>query len=158
MKHYKAPWGRSLVVMTSLATIICAGVGFGFLLYGAWIIGSLVLAIIPVCALFTIRGYTITPDAIVVDRLFWQTRLPLDGLESVDARPDAMRKSYRTFGNGGFFAFTGCYSSKELGSYRAFVTDLKSTVLLKFETRTVVLSPNAPEEFAREIEAIVKRK
>ena len=57
--------------------------------------GFLPLAIILVAALFTIRGYTVTPDAVLVHRLFWTTRLPLGGLESaqVELRIISRRES-----------------------------------------------------------------
>ncbi len=62
-----------------------------------------------------------------------------------------MSKSLRTCGNGGFFSFTGFYRNKALGAYRAYVTDLHQTVVLRYSDRTVVVSPESPEEFAREL-------
>jgi hypothetical protein len=105
-------------------------------------------------AIFTIRGYTITPEAILVHRLFWATRLPLTHLESVQLQPDAMRGSIRTFGNGGFFSFSGFYRNRALGSFRAFVTDLYRTVVLRYGGRTAVLSPSDPNSF---VNAIISR-
>jgi hypothetical protein len=61
-----------------------------------------------------------------------------------------MRWSIRTFGNGGFFSFSGFYRNKLLGAYRAFVTDRHQTVVLRYGGRTVVVSPSSPEEFAHE--------
>ena len=62
-----------------------------------------------------------------------------------------MRWSTRTFGNGGLFSFTGFFRNKALGAYRAFVTDPHQTVVLHFPTRTVVVSPSAPEQFVHDI-------
>jgi len=154
MKHYKAPWSRSLLVITSLATVLCLGITLymaGFLHGWLRCEGLLPLAIILVSALFTIRGYTVTPDAILVHRLFWTTRLPLAQLESAQVQPEAMRGSVRTFGNGGLFSFTGCFRNKSLGAYRAFVTDPRQTVVLRFPKQTVVVSPAAPQEFVESI-------
>jgi hypothetical protein len=104
------------------------------------------------CAPFTIRGYTLTPDAILVHRLFWTTELPRSGLASAQFVPHAMRWSIRTFGNGGFFSFSGLYWSKVLGAYRAFVTDLRRTVVLRYRSsRPVVLSPATPEDFVHDL-------
>jgi hypothetical protein len=102
-------------------------------------------------ALFTIRGYSIASDCILVHRLLWSTRLPRAGLESAQAEPDAMRGSLRTFGNGGAFSFTGFYYNKRLGSYRAYVTDPQRTVVLRYANRRVVLSPATPEDFVRDL-------
>jgi hypothetical protein len=157
MKHFKAPWCISLIVVSALATLLCVGItvsaqpwavrhGNGWL---AW----LPMALVFVCAPFTIRGYTITPDAILVHRLFWATRLPRAGLQSVRVDPQAMRWSIRTCGNGGFFSATGFYWNKSLGSYRAYVMDPRRAVVLKFARRTIVVSPDPPEEFVRELRA-----
>ena len=109
------------------------------------------LAIVCGGILFTIRGYTVTPDALLVHRLFWATRLPLSGLHSAQIEPGAMRWSIRTFGNGGLFSFTGWFRNTTLGAYRAFVTDPHRAVVLHFAGRTVVVSPSAPEDFVRDI-------
>jgi len=154
MKNYKAPWSMSLIVISTLATILCVGISTGIL----WKLGGLlrVVTVLPLAilfgsALFTIRGYAITSDAILVQRLFWTTRLPLAGLQSAQFEPSAMRSSLRTFGNGGLFSFTGFFRNKGLGAYQAFVTDPNQTVVLRFSNRTVVVSPAAPEEFVRDI-------
>jgi hypothetical protein len=159
MKHYKAPWGTTLIVMSALVTVLCVGISAG-----AWWAAfaghqpSLVrcAALLPVTlllvtVLFTIRGYTITSEAVLVHRLLWDTRLPRSGLESAQVEPDAMRGGLRTFGNGGGFSFSGFYWSKRLGSFRAFVTDLHRTVVLHYTHRRVVLSPEAPEDFVRDL-------
>jgi hypothetical protein len=159
MKTYKAPWSRALVVVSVLATLLCAGVALGTWLlpqpkHGGEVMTWLrwfLAALAPACALFIVRGYTITPDAILVHRPFWNTRLPRAGLRSADADPAAMSKSLRTCGNGGFFSITGFYWSRPLGAYQAFVTDPRRAVVLRYEKRTVVVSPDVPEDFVREL-------
>lgn len=73
------------------------------------------------------------------------------GLISAEAMPEAMSGSLRTCGNGGAFSFTGWYWSRRLGAFRAYVTDLNRTVVLRFGKRTVIVSPGAPEDFAKEL-------
>ncbi len=65
--------------------------------------------------------------------------------------PDALRGSLRIFGNGGGFSFSGFYYSKRLGSFRAFVTDRRRTVVLRYANRRVVLSPATPEDFVQDL-------
>ena len=151
MKHYNAPWGKPLIVMSVLATLLCLGFALGLVWHGHSVPALLLLAVIIGSAPFTIRGYTITPDAILVHRLFWATRLPRAGLQSAELSPGAMCRSMRTFGNGGLFSFTGFYHNNPLGVYRAFVTDLRRTVVLHYAKRTVVISPAAPEEFVHDL-------
>jgi hypothetical protein len=154
MKHYQAPWSTSLVVATSIFSTLLIGVTIGMGFYGhgkvAWG-GLLPLVILIGCVPFTIRGYTVTRDAILVHRLFWTTRLPLSGLESAKFEPNAMRWSLRTFGNGGLFSITGFYWNNALGAYRAFVTNQHQTVVLRYSRRKVVVSPSSPEEFVQDI-------
>jgi hypothetical protein len=152
MKHYNAHWDTPLIVVSSLTTFVCLGLAFIAFKHGGilpWV-GGLLLALVAACALFAIRGYTITAEDILVHRLLWTTRLPLAGLQSAQFEPDAMRRSIRTFGNGGFFSFSGFYRNKSLGTYRAFVTDRHQTVVLRYGGRTVVVSPASPVEFANE--------
>lgn len=159
MKHYEAPWSTSLVVMSVFTTVICLGVAAGAAWEAAaspqtallrWV-ALLPLLILFGAALCTIRGYTIASDAILVHRLLWSTALPRAGIQSASAEPDAMRGSLRTFGNGGAFSFSGLYYNKRLGTYRTFVTDPRRTVVLRYPTRRVVLSPAAPEDFVSDL-------
>ncbi len=158
MGQYKARWSNSLIIISSLVTALCVGIAIGMIRNGSGIlpwaaVGPLLL--VSGAALFTIRGYTVSPEALLIHRLFWTTRLPLTGLESAQFEPDAMRRSIRTLGNGGLFSFTGSFRNKTIGSYRAFVTDPHRTVVLRFPKRTVVVSPDSPETFLQEIAAPV---
>ncbi len=148
MRQFKAPWGTVLWVMSALATSIC--IAIAALPNSPWA-RTLPLLGMAVAALFIVRDYRITPDSILITRLMWTTRLPLAGLQSARRPTDADRHSLtiRTFGNGGFYSITGWYWSKALGAYRCFVTDPKRIVILKFARRTIMLSPDAPEEFIR---------
>ena len=163
MKHYEAPWSTSLIVMSVLTTVICLGASMGAWLglatkHAPGVFGWAVLLPLVLLfgtALFTIRGYSISSDSILVHRLLWSTVLPRAGLESAEVELDAMRGSIRTFGNGGAFSFTGFYYNKRLGSYRAYVTAPHRTVVLRYAKRRVVLSPGTPEDFVSDL-ALVK--
>ncbi len=159
MKTYKAPWCRGLVVISVLATVLCLLVSLlpwvvPTLGKGGGMAGALMwvpVLMIPGCAWFMVLGYSISSDEILVRRPFRVTRLPRAGLLEAEARPDAMRGSIRTFGNGGFYSVTGWYWSRGLKSYRAYVTDFKRTVVLRYRSRTLVVSPDDPEGFVREL-------
>jgi hypothetical protein len=164
MKHFKAPWGTPLIIVSALATVLCLGITifrwqaptpahFGKVSF--WL-GLLPAVLVIGCALFCIRGYTLTLDTLIIQRLFWKTRIPLADLQSAEFRPRAMRGSIRTFGNGGFFSVTGYHWSRVLGTYRAFVTDFRRTTILRFPTRTIVLSPDSPEDFVHELSSNVR--
>lgn len=161
MKTYTAPWSTALKVVSVIVTLVCLGVTLGLTCFpnskpsgplAMWL-RWLPVALVVACALFTVRGYTITADAILVHRLFWDTRLSRAGLQSARFEPQSMCKSIRTCGNGGFYSFTGWYWNKTLGSYRAFVTDPRRAVVLRYERRTLIVSPDEPERFIQELKA-----
>jgi hypothetical protein len=151
MKYYTAHWGVSLTIVSVLFTCALFYGGFaGFAHEGGLTPsqGIACLGLVLGCALFTICGYTVTPDAILIHRPFWSTHLSRDGLRSATFEPRAMRWSIRA-GNGGVFSITGLFWNKSLGLYRAFVTDGRQTVVLRYTGRTVVVSPSSPEEFVQ---------
>jgi len=162
MKRFSAPWGRSLVWISvvSAAILVTTIVVIAMthrpaplfvLPVISWVLLVTLLAILFITALFTVRGYTVMADAILVHRLLWDTRLPREGLVSATLEPGVMNWGVRLCGNGGLFSFTGWFWSKKLGRYRAYVTDLTRTVVLRYEKRTVVVSPGDPGEFVREL-------
>jgi hypothetical protein len=115
------------------------------------------LAVIVGSMLFLIRGYRLTSEEIWVRRLFWCTRVSLAELMSARVESGVMRWSVRLWGNGGFFSFTGFYFNRLLGRYRAWVTDPRRVVVLRFPARTVVISPAEPEEFILDLQRYVKK-
>ena len=151
MKNYPAPWSRSLIYMSAFATLVCLGVPMTVALHDDPWLAAAPLAIVFCGMLFIIRGYTVTPDELLVHRLLWTTRLPLADLHSAQVEPRAMRWSVRTFGNGGLFSFSGWYYNRLLGRYRAFVTDPNRTVVLRLGGRNVVVSPSEPEVFVDDL-------
>jgi len=146
---YKAPWGKTLCWMSAFTVVIISAVVVPLLLKNP--VGWLVALILPAAALFIVRSYAIEPNVLAIRRLLWTTRLPLAGLQSAEVSPNVMRGSLRLFGNGGMFSITGLFRNRALGNYRAFVTDLTKTVVLRFPNRTVVISPENPERFVADI-------
>lgn len=157
LKTFASPWSRSLKIISTLATIlllsIVATLSSRQPSPPAWL-ALLPISILAGCGLFTVRGYALTPDALLVQRLLWASRVPLSGLQSAEHVPNAMDRSIRTFGNGGMYSFTGRFRNHTLGAYRAYVTDLNRTVVLRFPGRTVVISPGEPEAFVAELKAM----
>ncbi len=152
---YPARWGKSLCLISVFSTAVLVIAAMVLYLKTKpdalhWL-SLLPLAILAGALLFVVRSYTIEPEALAIQRLFWSTRLPLAGLQSVQIEPGAMRGSARICGNGGMFSITGWYRNGSLGTYRAFVTDLKDTVVLRFPGKTIVVSPQNPERFAADI-------
>lgn len=148
---YRAPWSWELYGLTA-AGLFAVGLPIvSMLLRGADITALLLGVVLLAIAATSVRRYEIAPDALMVRRLFWTTRMPLNGTVTATVRPRVMAGSWRLFGNGGFFAFSGRYSNAALGYYRAFVTDFNRTVVLTTPQGLVVVSPDDPDEFARAV-------
>ena len=158
---FNAPWGTSLKLMTGFLVLILVGVSLIGMFTGpehnvVWIHGVTVmpLMILIIAAFFMIRGYVLTNNTLVIRRLGWNSKLDLTDLNSAQVDPKAMAKSIRTCGNGGMFCFAGTFCNKKLGSYRAFATSPKRSVVLRFTRRTVVVTPDKPEEFVIQIKKL----
>lgn len=159
--QFDAPWDGLLKGITTVCLLILGGnvvAGFvtgpqGSLVWHLTMIGVPLVILIP-CLFFVIRGFSIEPDGISVHRLGWITRIPLAGLIDVHPDPEAMIRSIRTWGNGGLFCYAGFFRNKTLGSYRAYVTSRKHAVVLKFNDRTVVVSPGDPGAFVAQVQAM----
>jgi hypothetical protein len=159
---FNAPWGAPLVVMTVACAAICLFLpvlGVTIILgkitaaspWTGWTLIAVPLLTVAVSAAFMVRGYVLTDASLIIKRLGWESRLDLSRLISATVDPDAFHGSIRLFGNGGFFSFTGWFRNKKLGVYRAFATDAKRAVVLRFSGKPIVITPDDPQKFAVEI-------
>ncbi|AFY40425.1 hypothetical protein Lepto7376_4316 [[Leptolyngbya] sp. PCC 7376] len=156
---FKAPWCQALTYITA---------GTGVLLVAAVIVllvvaqlnpnpffyftAALLIVVIVLSAAFMVRGYEIAGDRLVIQRLGWQTEIALNDLTSATYDPEAMDKSLRLFGNGGFFAFVGKFRNKKLGNYDAYATAPRLSVVLEIgDKKTVVITPEKPEQFVENL-------
>jgi hypothetical protein len=162
--EFGAPWGKVLKTTTALTVGLIVVVTAGILVFGGsepvvQMLAVSVPAIILVAALlFTIRGYVLTQDAILVKRLGWQTRLTLDGLHSVTGDAQAMQGTFRVFGNGGLFSFSGEFWNRKLGRFRALATDPSRAIVLRYPRRTIVITPHDPQQFIMRARTLIKTR
>jgi hypothetical protein len=152
-----APWATSVKLVSAVATVVLLGVALvpvRIVSFGARVLfgkdADTALAALPLCilafgVLSGVRGYRFDGSTLVVERLLWESRVELAGLDRAWHDPAAMRRSVRLVGNGGLFSVTGIYRSGALGRYRAFVTDPARSVVLRCPARTVVVSPAEPD-------------
>ncbi len=152
--EFKAPWSITLKRVSTMACVVLASITVGAL--AAWrMTGAaeiLLVAVLPplvllFSALFMVKGYVLTDDQIVVKRLGWMTRLPLDGLKSVAGDQEAMDRSLKLFGSGGVLSYTGLFWNRKIGRYRAFATDPSRSVVLSYPNRKIVITPDDPQRF-----------
>ena len=112
------------------------------------------LAVVTVTFLFSqVRSYRLADRELQVVRCGRLNRFPLDGLQSVEVDPDAMKFSLKILGNDGLGAIVGRYRNLRLGGYRALVTDRGHAVVLRWSSLCLVVSPDRPAEFAEAVRA-----
>src|ERR1700745_1525619 len=87
--EFKAPWSRSLRLSSAFSLALLAAMALAGLFGGTWlsVIGKLAMTVLPITLLlstlpFMVRGYVLTENEIRIERLGWETRLPLSGLQS----------------------------------------------------------------------------
>jgi hypothetical protein len=168
---FKAPWGAPLALMTAVCAAICLSIGvLGLMLslgnaaalrfvglssmkppWAGWLLVAVPFVTLAASAAFMVRGYVLADTSLIIKRLGWESRVDLSGLNSANLDPDALQRSLRLFGNGGFFSLTGWFRSPTLGIYRAYATDTRRAVVLRFADKTVVVTPDDPQRFAAEI-------
>ncbi|WP_221032706.1 helix-turn-helix domain-containing protein [Actomonas aquatica] len=157
-RDFGAPAAKTVKVVTVvvLVLLILGMVFSGFL--GGWLTFVL-MGTIALAAAFSVSGYSVRDEEIVVHRLGWATRFPLADLTEVSVNPHAMMGSIRLWGNGGFFGYIGSFRNEVLGRYRALLTNPANGVVLRFgEGRPVLVSPDAPEVFRESVEAALARR
>lgn len=153
---YTAPWAP---VQKWISVLVLLLLAYGTVL--AWravplaatriLLASIPPGIVVMCLGSVVRGYEVTDREILVQRLFWRTRLPLAGLLEVRADPGLTRGSIRLLGNGGFLSTTGIFWNSRQGRFRMLVNDVSRAVLLRYADRKVVVGPGNPERFAHDV-------
>jgi len=156
--EFNAPWGMTLKLITMFTIVLLIAVpiiGLAAIPSGGavWLIVMVAspIIILVAAAFFMIRGYELTRDELLIQRLGWKSKLNLQGLQTAEIDPEAMKRSIRLFGNGGLFCFAGQFRNKKLGRYRAYATDPKLAVILKFTDKVVVVTPARPDRFVTQI-------
>lgn len=151
--RFSAPLCRSVRITIVVATAIMIAVAF----LPIWQIPALLYVIYALCLIYSVQGYAIENDTLLVKRLLWKTKISLSGLTSAEVKEEAMRHSLRLFGNGGLFAYVGRFRNTTLGGYNAYVTDLGKTVVLRFGEKIIVVSPDSPEAFVKAVQSAIKQ-
>jgi hypothetical protein len=165
MRFRVAPWATLLIVASAGSCVVLLAVAWAAaqviprLGVAHWV--GMAVAWIPITVLlgalfFVVTDYELDHRSLAVRRLLWWTRIDLTGLTRVFREPAGFKGSWRVFGNGGLFSFTGIFYSKALGRYRVFATDPNRFVVLVLPGRTVVVSPADPEAFIHAAQRLVK--
>ena len=144
-----APLDTASRITTTLVIAMAGAVPFlaGFPTYAILPLPLIIL----ITWLFSVTGYSIRGNSLIVNRPFWKTEIVIPpGVVAVE-EPEITARLWRTAGNGGLFGYTGGFRNKKLGSFRAYATNWNQAVSIFCNTNssafTVVVTPDNPEQF-----------
>ncbi|MBW3570969.1 MAG: PH domain-containing protein [Gemmatimonadetes bacterium] len=149
MDRFEARLGAGIRWFTVAAVALVLGLAAYALARGeAWtalgLVGGLGLL-----SLLSVRGYGVDGRYLHVLRPGWSTRVALDDLVEVEPAPDLIRRSWSLWSTRGLFGTVGVLHLRGGGRVRAYVTDPRATLLLRFRGgRQVAVSPVRPETFS----------
>lgn len=110
------------------------------------VLPALFLAVLALSWALAPRGYATAAGQLVVRRRGVRPRTYAVTADAPVAWPAGVR-GVRLLGSGGLFGYYGTFWSRDLRRYRAHVTHLKRTVLVRTTRGAVVISPADVEAF-----------
>ena len=165
-KHqFGASWEKRLSTISSLTTLILVLVVLETIAkvsrFDSGTIAlriGLVIFVGITSALFFIRGYSITTDAVHILHFGWATSLKIKDLTGVEKVPLGATSGIGLFGIWGIYSFTGIARNSSYGIHRRYLTNRFHAVALKFGKKTVVVSPDDPEAFIKLLRSYLEQK
>jgi hypothetical protein len=158
---FAAPWGARLRTLTPLGSALLIGESLLMLglsrvvpYFGPLFLGmsAAMLCAVSWCGLSVIRGYRVEAGRLVVERTLFSSEYPLAGLRSVAHDPSALRFTPLGFGNGGLFVISDRRFVAPYGWCRSLATDPANAVVLCWDDRRLIVTPDRPAEFVARIE------
>jgi hypothetical protein len=103
--------------------------------------------------LFSVTGFTIENNKLIVSRPLWQTTIVLPPDSVITAEPEVRFGLLRTFGNGGLFGYTGRFRNRKLGFFNAYATSWKHAVSIisPSEDFRIVVTPEDTGGFIQSV-------
>ncbi|MBA2338414.1 MAG: hypothetical protein H0V96_11780 [Acidimicrobiia bacterium] len=147
-----APLDRATRVVTGLVVVLFAVLAVAMVavpgpgLVARLLLSAMFVAVLAISWALAPRGYATAPGQLVVRRRGFRPRTYAVTAEEPVAWPGGMR-GVRLLGSGGLFGYYGTFWSRELGRYKAHVTDRRGTVLVHTAKGPVIISPADVEAF-----------
>jgi hypothetical protein len=149
---YKASLDSLAQGVTIIFTLICLLLAFccvfmffdgGLSAVGA-VLSALVLPIIlGITYLFSVKGYALRNDELVITRPISPVHFAISDIESVDNTKIAATSSVRLFGSGGLFGYLGSFYNKRQGRFTLYATNRANIRLLTLKNgKKIGISPD----------------
>jgi len=166
---FRARLSPRVKATSALGTLVLVGESALFLAFSGRVarplaplflaLGIALLALFVGVALVAIRGYRLEPGVLRVDRPLWSSTHSLAGLRGAARDPNALSVfTVRGFGNNGFFALNGWRHIEPYGWCRVLATDPANAVVLRAAERTLVVTPDRPDEFVQQALALARTR
>ena len=146
---YIVPMKRSAGVWVStigtLLTILFVGVFLYFFENAGWLPVVVVLLIfVPLMVVAWLQApqtLMIDRNALTIGRRMNPVEISLGDIVRVErVESKVVRRSMRTMGNGGMWAYTGKYYHREIGNYQLFATEMRNLLLIETDKQKYVVS------------------
>jgi hypothetical protein len=156
--RFASPWDRRLLAITAGSAVVLAvavalvvsrlaGVGPGGLAVSAAVV-ALAAATVALSWALAPKGYSIDPRVLRIERPLSPIEIPLASIRAVGpAGPDAIRRSLRLGGSGGFFGYYGRFRNRRLGAFRLYATRTRDLVRIDTVADRFIVSPEPPDRF-----------
>ncbi len=161
---FGASWSRSTRLLTSIFLACCAailGITYsGLPLTSLFYLTAMVLSgAIGLAIWLAPHGYLLDDSAVVVQRRAGQKAIPLASVRSARLmEPSELAQStWRWPAAGGWFGFYGNFETPALGRHQWYASRDENLVLLQTADGPIVLSPDRPELFVREVNQRLRR-
>ena len=103
--------------------------------------------------LFSVTGYTLKENTLIVARPLWTTTIVLPPGSTARAEPEIRKGLLKTMGNGGLFGYTGGFRNKKLGNFKTYATNWSHAVSVTSEVDSfcIVVTPEEMRLFIQNI-------
>lgn len=127
----------------SVTEIIASNDDLSTLLLHTWILLVMLTTFVG-AYLFSVRGYLIKGDTLIIRRHVRPRNIAFADIESVRMPvPKEFSGTIRTFGVGGLFGYFGTFWNRRLGSMTWYATQAKNRVLIKTKSgKKIVITPD----------------
>lgn len=138
--------------VTTVLMIVAAGV-IPFILDHMMYFVAFLPVILFVTWLFSVTGFTLEGNILLVSRPLWKTRIVLPPDCIARAEPEIRQGLLKTMGNGGLFGYTGGFRNKKLGNFKTYATNWSHAVSVTSDANDfcIVVTPEEVEVFMQSI-------
>ncbi|TRY33888.1 helix-turn-helix domain-containing protein [Aliiglaciecola sp. M165] len=152
-KHFSAPIDRKLLTAFIVLWLLIMAIEF-------FSTGTPFISIFFVTLtylVFSIQGYSVIDNRLLIHHIGWSSNFDLSSLSSIEVNPYVMMGAIRIFGVSALFVSTGRFRSNVIGKFKAYITNPKNGLVLRFDDEQIVITPDDPEAMHASIEESISR-